>query len=309
MIRAEGLTKSFGAIRAVSDLSFSISEGSLFGFMGPDGAGKSTTLKLLSGILAPTFGAAWVNNLSTVADVDQIKAISRHMSQGFDLYLDLSVEENLLFFADIFGFSRSAQAHKIEQLMAFTHLAPFRYRQASKLSGGMKQKLALAVALVYTPKVLFLDEPTSGVDPVSRRDFWKTLDELRKQGVTLVVTTTYLDEAERCDEVALLHHGKLLALGSPRALKERFRDHLFEIDCEQPRKAARLLCQNPSGYHVDLYGSHLHLKTISPETTLDHVRNVLKQNELKLDAIKPIQPSLEDVFMSLIAETADAASR
>lgn len=223
MIRAEHLTKAFGPILAVDDLTFSVPQGSLFGLMGPDGSGKSTTLKLLSGVLAPTSGSAWVAGYQTVKEADQVRSVARHMSQGFDLYPDLTVQENLDFFADILGLDDSKRKDRIEELLAFTHLKPFKDRIANRLSGGMKQKLALAVALVYTPQVLFLDEPTNGVDPVSRRDFWRVLHKLLKQGVTLFVTTTYVEEAERCDQVGLLEQGRLLAIGPLTELKNRFR--------------------------------------------------------------------------------------
>lgn len=222
-IRVENLTKSYGPVRAVDALSFSVAAGSLFGLLGPDGAGKTTTLSMLAGLTQPTSGDAWVEGYHTVREGSQVKAVSHHMSQFFDLYPDLTVSENLHFFADMLGVAPKEQPQRMEQLLGFTHLTPFQHRQAGKLSGGMKQKLALATALISTPKVLFLDEPTNGVDPVSRREFWKVLYQLLGEGVTLFVSTTYLDEAERFNQVGLLNKGKLLALGTPAELKAKHR--------------------------------------------------------------------------------------
>lgn len=308
MIRADKLSKAFGTTQAVKELSFDIPEGSLFGLMGPDGAGKSTTLRLLCGLLRPTSGKAEVAGLDTRHHFNEIKNLSRHMSQGFDLYTDLSIEENLRFFADMLGVSKNVQKSRMDQLLAFTHLAPFRKRLAANLSGGMKQKLALAVALIQTPRVLFLDEPTSGVDPVSRRDFWRALYHLQEQGVTLFVTTSYLDEAERCGQIGLLHEGRLLALGAPRELKQQFGREVLEIQCDQPRLAMQLLRQGLPRARVGLYGSRIHMTNAKPTSIQPDIRLILQGAGIILHEIQPIKPTLEDIFVSLIAPTNTAVA-
>jgi ABC-2 type transport system ATP-binding protein len=300
ILRAEKLTKEFNGVPVVNQLTFSVEKGSLFGLLGPDGAGKSTTLKLLSGQLTPTSGTGWVAGFDCAKDTAKIKTVARHMSQGFDLYPDLTVWENLHFFADILSIPKSAQGHKIEQLLAFTHLAPFQMRQASKLSGGMKQKLALAVAVLGTPQVLFLDEPTSGVDPVSRRDFWIALHHLRSEGVTLFITTTYLDEAERCANVGLLYQGKLLTLGSPKQLKQQFPGVLMAIQCDNPRRATFLLKQGLPGDQIDLFGDRVHVSATHAHGLVEKIRLVLA-DQISIHHITPIAPTLEDLFISLIA--------
>lgn len=299
ILRAEHLTKTFNAVTAVNDLSFSVEEGSLFGLLGPDGAGKSTTLKLLSGQLTPTSGNGWVAGFDCTKEIDQIKTVARHMSQGFDLYPDLTVDENLIFFSDILAIPKAKQADKIDQLLAFTHLSPFRTRQARQLSGGMKQKLALAVAVLGTPRVLFLDEPTNGVDPVSRRDFWIALHQLRTEGVTLFISTTYLDEAERCATVGLLHQGQLLTLGSPKNLKMQFKGALLCVQCQRPRHAAQQLRQTLSDCRVDLFGDRIHVVATTTNGLADSIHRILGAEQILVHQITPNLPTLEDVFISL----------
>lgn len=301
MIRAEQLTRAFGSTQAVRNLNFSVPKGSLFGLMGPDGAGKSTTLRLLCGLLKPTSGHGIVAGFDTMRNPGEVKAISRHMSQGFDLYRDLSLVENLVFFADMLGVPKDRQEKKIQELLAFTHLTPFRQRLAGNLSGGMKQKLALAVALIHTPQVLFLDEPTSGVDPVSRRDFWTALYHLRMQGVTLFITTCYLDEAERCDQVGLLHQGSMLALGSPQELKKLFQGSIIEIVCDKTRMASQVLTTHFPELHIKLYGSRVHLTHPTAVTINEHqIKAILHGSGIETQSIRPISPTLEDVFIALL---------
>lgn len=301
MIQADHLTKKFGRTNAVQDISFFVPAGSLFGLLGPDGSGKSTTLRLLSGILRPSAGKAQVAGFDTIEQADQVKANSRYMSQGFDLYTDLTIEENLHFFASMLGISKEEQKSKIAELLAFTRLAPFHNRLAAKLSGGMKQKLALAVALVYTPKVLFLDEPTGGVDPVSRRDFWIALEHLRRQGVTLFITTSYLEEAERCEQVGLLHEGRLLALGSPQELKKSVPLHVVEIETAYSRKAVAYLRKVAPGARVDHYGSKLHFTQRADAELLDPAL-LLQKVGMHVVRERVIPPTLEDLFIALIAQ-------
>jgi len=220
VIKAVDLTRKFGELTAVNGLSLDIPEGEIFGLVGPDGAGKTTTMRLLTGILDPTAGEGWVYGRHIVKEAETLKDNIAYMSQRFGLYEDLTVIENIDFYADIYCVSGAERGSKIDHLLGFSGLTPFKDRLAGKLSGGMKQKLGLACALIHTPKVLFLDEPTNGVDPVSRRDFWRILYELLKEKVTILYSTSYLDEAERCKRVGLIHKGKLLRCDTPEAIKK-----------------------------------------------------------------------------------------
>ena len=219
-IKTENLTKKFGSLIAVDKLNLEVSEGEIFGLVGPDGAGKTTTMRLLTGIMDPTEGQAWVYNLHTVKEAEPLKEHIAYMSQRFGLYEELTVMENINFYADVYGVANDKRAESIDRLLGFSGLLPFKQRLAGKLSGGMKQKLGLACSLIHTPKVLFLDEPTNGVDPVSRRDFWKILYELLKEKVTIFCSTCYLDEAERCHRVGLMHKGELLRCDYPVNIKK-----------------------------------------------------------------------------------------
>ncbi len=219
-IKTTNLTKRFDNITAVDNLNLAIEEGEIFGLVGPDGAGKTTTMRLLTGILDPSAGEGWVAGKHIVKDAESLKENIAYMSQRFGLYEDLTVMENINFYADVFCVLGKERAAKIDQLLGFSNLAPFKSRLAGKLSGGMKQKLGLVCALIHTPRVLFLDEPTNGVDPVSRRDFWKILYQLLKEKVTIFISTSYLDEAERCGRVALIHKGKILKCDGPAVIKK-----------------------------------------------------------------------------------------
>ncbi len=228
-VRTESLTKTFGGLSAVDRLTLRVGAGEIFGLVGPDGAGKTTTIRLLTAILEPTAGEAWVAGYSIAHDPERIKEQIGYMSQRFGLYPDLTVMENLDFYADIYEVPRKGRSERTERLLAFSNLTPFKRRLAGNLSGGMKQKLGLACALIHTPRVLFLDEPTNGVDPVSRRDFWRILYQLLREKVTIFVSTAYLDEAERCSRLALVHEGKLLTCGTPEEVKRLMRGEILEI--------------------------------------------------------------------------------
>jgi ABC-2 type transport system ATP-binding protein len=219
-IKTENLTRKFGELIALDKLNLEVEEGEIFGLVGPDGAGKTTTMRLLTGILDPTEGAAWVYDKHTVKEAESLKEQIAYMSQRFGLYEELTVMENINFYADVYGVAKEKRAQDIDRLLGFSGLLPFKERFAGKLSGGMKQKLGLACALIHTPRVLFLDEPTNGVDPVSRRDFWNILYDLLKEKVTIFCSTCYLDEAERCRRVGLMHKGKLLRCDSPEKIKK-----------------------------------------------------------------------------------------
>jgi len=221
-IKAVNLTRKFGNLTAVNNLNLEIEEGEIFGLVGPDGAGKTTTMRLLTGILDPTSGEGWVYGKHIVKEAEPLKEHIAYMSQRFGLYEDLTVEENIKFYADVYCVPQQERAAKFDKLLGFSVLTPFKKRFAGKLSGGMKQKLGLACALIHTPKVLFLDEPTNGVDPVSRRDFWRILYDLLKEKVTILYSTSYLDEAERCRRVGLIHKGNLLRCEMPDKIKQEF---------------------------------------------------------------------------------------
>ena len=220
-IHAQNLTKTFNHITAVNELSFTVEQGEIFGLVGPDGSGKTTTMRLLTGIVEPTSGDAWVADYHIVKDAEPLKEHIAYMPQRFGLYEDLTVLENLYFYADIYSVSKKDREKKTERLLTFAHLSQFKDRLTRHLSGGMKQKLGLACALIHTPRILFLDEPTNGVDPVSRRDFWNILYQLLQEKVTILYATAYLDEAERCSRIGLMHHGKILACDIPQTIKQK----------------------------------------------------------------------------------------
>ena len=299
-IRIENLTRTFGDFNAVDNLTLNVAEGEIFGLVGPDGAGKTTTMRMLTAILDPTSGDAWVAGHHIVKEAEPIKEEIGYMSQRFGLYPDLTVMENVNFYADIYEVPRQGRNAKIDELLAFSNLTPFKKRMAGKLSGGMKQKLGLVCALIHTPKVLFLDEPTNGVDPVSRRDFWRILYQLLREHVTIFVSTAYLDEAERCNRVGLLNKGKLLACGTPDEVKQLMRGTIYEIRASEPRKASLLLREKLDGDSVGLFGDRVHVVTNRPDRVLQVSQSVLAEANVSLNNIRVIAPSLEDVFISVL---------
>ncbi len=299
-VELAGLTKRFGQTVAVADLTLEIAEGEIFALVGPDGAGKTTTLRMLTGIMNPTSGRGSVLGLDTVREAEAIKEQIGYMSQRFGLYSDLRVEENLHFYADIYGVARHGREEKIDQLLAFSNMKPFKKRLAGNLSGGMKQKLGLACALIHTPRVLFLDEPTNGVDPVSRRDFWRILYQLLEEGVTIVVSTAYLDEAERATRVGLLHQGRLLAVDTPHRLKRLIDGVLLEVRADRPRPAAAALRRALPGHTVNLFGDRVHVVSQVPDETRAVVTTTLAREGIALESVRPADPSLEDVFVAVL---------
>lgn len=299
-IRTEALTKAFAGLTAVDRLTLTVAEGEIFGLVGPDGAGKTTTMRLLTAILDPTAGDAWVAGRHTVREAEAIKEAIGYMSQRFGLYPDLTVLENLAFYADLYGVPRRGRAEKIERLLAFGQLTPFKKRLAGDLSGGMKQKLGLACALIHTPKVLFLDDPTNGVDPVSRRDFWRILYQLRREKVTIFVSTAYMDEAERCHRIGLLHKGRLLAIGSPGDVKTLMRGTVLEIRSPYARQATALLRERLAAEVVGLFSDRVHVVTPDPASTTAQAQAVLSAAGLEVRDIRRIEPTLEDVFVAVL---------
>jgi ABC-2 type transport system ATP-binding protein len=299
-IRTERLRKSFGPVTAVEELTLSVPRGELFGLVGSDGAGKTTTLRMLTGIMDPSGGEALVLGSNMARKPDTVRGQIGYMSQRFGLYPDLTVLENLLFYADIQMIPRRGRQERIDELLSFAKLAPFKDRPAGKLSGGMKQKLGLSCALVHKPRVLFLDEPTNGVDPVSRRDFWRILYGLLAEGVTIFVATAYLDEAERCGRVGLMHRGKLLACDTPKGLKRLMKGGVLELSTSDPRKAVRLLSGAfPSG-SVAMFGEKLHLYAPQPDEAGRSAASTLSAGGVELKAVREVSPTLEDLFVSLL---------
>jgi ABC-2 type transport system ATP-binding protein len=307
-IRATALRRTFGATVALDALDLDVAEGEIFGLVGPDGAGKTTTMRLLTGILPPTAGTATVAGFDVARDSGRLKDHIGYMSQRFGLYPDLTVLENLNFYADICGVPARGRAEKTERLLGFSNLTPFKQRLAGNLSGGMKQKLGLACALIHTPRVLFLDEPTNGVDPVSRRDFWRILYQLVRDGVTIFVSTAYLDEAERCNRLALLHQGRLLGLGTPDEVKAMMPGALLEVRTSAPRRTAALLREKLAGATVGLFGDRVHVATRAAARDEQHTRELVRAAGFELHSVRPIAPSLEDVFVSVLTTTVPDAT-
>ena len=299
-IELANLAKSFGALRAVEGLTLTIPRGELFGLVGPDGAGKTTTLRMLAGILSPSAGDALVAGHSIMREPEALKDKIAYMSQRFGLYGDLTVLENLHFYADLFEVPKLERATRIERLLGFSNLTPFQDRLADKLSGGMKQKLGLACALIHTPEIVLLDEPTNGVDPVSRRDFWRILYEMLKEGVTILVTTAYLDEAERCSRVGLMHQGRLLAVDSPGAVKRMMSGDLVEIRVTDAWHARQVLTGVPEAKSVTLFGHRLHVALDTMGRDLPAVLAALDAAGLEPREPRAVVPSLEDVFISML---------
>ena len=301
-IRAEELTKRFGELTAVDRLSLAVEEGEIFGLVGPDGAGKTTTMRLLTAIMDPTSGEAHVAGYHIAREAESIQDVIGYMSQRFGLYPDLTVMENINFYADIYGVVGAQRRERIDRLLAFSNLGPFKRRLAGDLSGGMKQKLGLTCALVHTPRVLFLDEPTSGVDPVSRRDFWRILYQLVREKVTIFLSTTYLDEAERCSRVGLINRGRLLTCGTPDEVKRLMRGTILEVRATMPRRAAVALREKLKEDSVGLFGDRVHVVTADPQRAQKDAAAALSEGGLELIDMRVVEPSLEDVFVSVLAE-------
>jgi ABC-2 type transport system ATP-binding protein len=298
-VEVDGLSRAFGPVRAVDGLRFDVRPGELFGIVGPDGAGKTTTLRMLAGVLRPSAGDARIGGVSIVRDPERVKPDLAYMSQRFGLYTDLTVQENLDFYADLHGVPRALLAERYARLFGFSGLAPFRDRLAGALSGGMKQKLGLSCALLHHPAVLILDEPTFGVDPISRRDLWLIVHGMVAEGMTVLVSTAYLDEAERCDRIVLLHEGRAVALDTPDALQQRLAGRLRAVRTDAPRRAREALRGHPAVRQATLFGETLHVALPAPEADWAAVRAVLAAADITVHEDRPIDASLEDVFMDL----------
>jgi len=299
VILINNLKKSFGDIVAVNGVSYSVAKGEMFGLVGPDGAGKTTTIRMLIGLLRPDSGNAEVLGYNIQTQKNKIKDEIGYLSQRFSLYGDLTIDENIEFFADIHGVKKFKERRN--ELLEFTRLIPFRDRLADKLSGGMKQKLALACTLIHKPKIIFLDEPTTGVDPVSRRDFWKILSNLLKEGITIFMTTPYLDEAERCNKIALMNKGEIISWDTPKNIKASLKEQIVEIVCSPIREAYNLIKANTE-YEVQMYGDRLNVALQNYDEQYKNLEKLLTDNNVEIYDHRVITPSLENVFIHLISK-------
>ena len=303
------LERRFGSFVAVNRISFEVSKGEIFGFLGPNGAGKSTTIRMLCGILAPSGGEGTVAGFDIRAEAEKIKAHIGYMSQKFSLYEDLTVEENIDFYSGIYCLTPEKKQERKEWVIEMAGLQEHRHSRTAILAGGWKQRLALGCAILHEPPIIFLDEPTSGVDPISRRRFWDLIYELAGRGVTVFVTTHYMDEAEYCDRIALIYRGELIAMGSPEVLKtELMPEEVLEVLCERPQDAMGEIEKVPGVKEVALFGKGLHVVAEDGEATAAMVRSLLKERGYEIARVEKIAPSLEDVFVSLI-EARDRAEQ
>ena len=299
VIKIVNLKKSYGSIMAVDGVRYEVNRGEMFGLVGPDGAGKTTTMRMLVGLLNPDEGNAEVLGYDLLTQINLIKDGIGYLSQRFSLYGDLSIDENIEFFADIHGVKNYKERRN--ELLEFTRLTPFRDRLADKLSGGMKQKLALACTLIHKPKIIFLDEPTTGVDPVSRRDFWKILSNLLKDGITIFMTTPYLDEAERCNRIALMDKGKIISCDTPKNVKDSMHMQVIEIVCS-PIRAAYNIIKTSTEFEVQMYGDRLNVSVFEYERDYAIIKKLFDENSIIETDKRLITPSLENVFIHLISK-------
>lgn len=303
IIETENLTVDFAGARAVESVNISVGEGEVFGLVGPDGAGKTTTIRVFSTILKPSAGRALLWGQDIVRDPRAVRGKIGYMSQRFNLYGDLTVEENLRFFADIYGLTDSERRQRTKELLRFARLEDFTERRAEFLSGGMKQKLALACTLIYQPKILFLDEPTTGVDPVSRREFWAILSELRSHGITLFVSTPYMDEAERCSTVAFMDAGRIGMVGTPKAIKASFSGEIVELIAKPQREARRLLEGRSYIRDIETYGERLQLTVDSAKEAVELIKGDLA-GRVDIVSVMPKAPTMESAFIEIIKNSA-----
>jgi ABC-2 type transport system ATP-binding protein len=301
-IAVEALAKRFAGVFAVEDMSFTVGDGEIFGLVGPDGAGKTTVMRMLAGVMQPDGGAITIDGIDVIADPERVKRHLSYMPQRFGLYEDLTVEENIRFYADLFEIPNRLREERVAPLLAASSMGPYLKRLAGQLSGGMKQKLGLICALVHTPTVLLLDEPTTGVDPVSRRDFWRILYALRESGVTILISTAYLDEAERCTRLALLHHGRLRYCDTPRRLKERMPGALVAIASPEPRAARETVAGLEGVSGVLLVGDGVHAMVDDAVRRIPELRRALEAAAVPFGSIARAEPSIEDLFVTLLKD-------
>ncbi len=299
-IKASGLTKRFGKVVAVRGVDLDVAPGEIFALIGPDGAGKTTTIRMLAGVMKASSGRARVSGFDTNRQAEQLRLQVGYMAQRFSLYGDLSVRENLEFYADIFGVRGIKREEQIQRLLRFARLTEFQTRDAGLLSGGMKKKLGLACALIHQPQVLFLDEPTNGVDPVSRREFWDILSDLHLAGVTIFLSTAYMDEAERCSRVGLMHQGEIIRQGAPGDLRQLVKGDLLAVATPDLMEAEASLRTVEGIYEVQAYGDQLHLFVDDGAKRRPEIEAALKRAGIRVGQIHPALPHLQEAFISLI---------
>lgn len=303
VIEVEQLVKRFGHFTAVNGVSFSVRRGEIFGFLGPNGAGKSTTIRMLCGLLKPTAGTGRVAGFDVVSQTESIKANIGYMSQKFSLYDELTVEENIDFYSGIYRVPKAKKSERKAWVLKMAGLEGHAKSRTADLSGGWKQRLALGCAVLHEPQILFLDEPTSGVDPISRRQFWDLIYEMSSRGVTVLVTTHYMEESEYCDRLGVIYRGELIALGSPRELKtEKMPRAVLEVICDKPDEVMVALEKELHLPEVALFGRTLHVVAAQPEELIGRLKSFLAEHGFAVQRIERIVPTLEDVFVSLIEE-------
>ena len=301
VVEVQHLEKHFGAFKAVAGVSFAVRRGEIFGFLGPNGAGKSTTIRMLCGLLTPTAGTGRVAGFDIRSEAEKIKTRIGYMSQRFSLYDELTVEENIDFYSGIYCLPRDKKIARKDWVLDMAGLRDHRRSRTAELSGGWKQRLALGCAVLHEPPILFLDEPTSGVDPISRRQFWDLIYNLSEHGVTVFVTTHYMEESEYCDRLGIIYAGELIALGTPRQLKtQHMPEAVLEIECARPNDAMTLIERLPAVKEVALFGKGLHALALDADSAAHAIRAALAAEGLRLDHLERIPPTLEDVFVSLI---------
>ncbi len=294
------LTKQFGKFTAVDSINFHVKRGEIFGFLGPNGAGKSTTIRMLCGILNPTSGTGTVAGFDIAKNPEDIRRNIGYMSQKFSLYEDLTVEENIEFFGGIYGLSKAERLERGKQVLEMAGLEGRQESLVAQLSGGWKQRLSLGCAIIHRPKILFLDEPTSGVDPISRRNFWDLIYRVADEGSTVLVTTHYMDEAEHCDRLCLIYRGKLIALGTPNELKLLHNGDLLKVECHPLMNGLEVIEKMPFVYDVALFGASLHISVEDDKKAVPSIKAELQKNNIEVLDIQKIDPTLEDIFVSLI---------
>lgn len=299
-IQVEHLTKKFGNFTAVNDVNFNVKKGEVFGFLGPNGSGKTTVIRMLMGLITPTSGQGTVLGFDISKENDKIKEKIGYMSQKFSLYEDLTVEENLDFYGSVYGLSSKRLAKKKREILKMADLEGREKMITSNLSGGWKQRLALGCAIIHDPEILFLDEPTGGVDPIARRNFWDLIYKLSESGVTILVTTHYMDEAEHCNTIGFIYYGNLLTLDTPNNMKKNAIDgDIIEVKVEDTLKAIEVLKKNERVKEASVYGTGIHA-LVDPNLPLPDLEEYIKSNKIECRSIKRVNPSLEDVFVFLV---------
>lgn len=305
IVNISSISKAFGKVEAIKDISFEVNSGELFGLIGPDGAGKTTLFRIINTLLIPDSGSATVLGKDVVTDYKQIRPQLGYMPGRFSLYLDLTVEENLNFFASVFGTTIEENYELVKPI--YSQLEKFKNRLAGDLSGGMKQKLALSCALIHKPKLLLLDEPTTGVDAVSRKEFWEMLQVLKKEGITIIVSTPYMDEANLCERVALIQEGEIMKIDTPGAVVEAFQKPLLGIKAENKYKLLKALKNYDKTHSVHPFGEHLHYTEKGDSPDIEKLKNYLTGQGIRGVNIKTIKPNIEDSFMELMHSKEEAA--